>query len=106
MKLERVYRKMAKAKATDNREKIARFVEAIVADAAQSPEDIPGVYRDLFLNVLLVLPPDHLMRVIEQMAKEYKQAHPKVKFPEDKWNKAEEWSMSSGGVNDWGEKFQ
>ena len=81
MRIKRVYRKMPKAKATDNRDKVARFVEAIVAKAAQTPEDVPSVYRDLFLNVLFVLPPDHLMRVIDQMAKEYKQQKPNLQIP-------------------------
>lgn len=75
-------------KATDNRERVARFIDKVVRAAAQSPEDVPKVYRDLFLDVLFVLPPHNLVKIVQELSRNYNENMPEIVVPE--WGEDQE----------------
>jgi hypothetical protein len=59
-----------------------------VKRAAQSPEDVPNVYRDVCLALLESLGPGGMKKAICDLAQLYKQDVPEIKLPG--WEKDDE----------------
>jgi len=60
---------------------LAKFLDELANKAAQSPEDVPNVYRDLCIDLLMSLGPEKMKQAVLTLAKTYNQTMPDIKIP-------------------------
>lgn len=68
-------------KVPDTKATVAKFLDQLVSKAAQSPEDVPNVYRDVCLALLEAMGPAGMKKAVEQLAQLYNQNVPEIKLP-------------------------
>lgn len=63
---------------TQNRAILAKFLDDLVQAAAQTTSDVPFVYRDVCLDILLHLREDKMLTAVNQLANDYRREMPKL----------------------------